>query len=258
MSVRAKKKLGQHFLNDENTVKKIIHSILELNAQSILEIGPGMGILSKYLYQHDFSFSAVEIDTESVEYLNKKYPNMKVILGDFLKMDTSLLISDNTFIVGNFPYNISSQIFFKVIEYKNQIPGLIGMIQKEVAERIIEKEGSKTYGILSVLLQTYYDIEYLFTVNENVFTPPPKVKSAVIKLTRNKRKELACDEKLYFRLIKESFGQRRKMIRSSLKQHLSNIGDCQFLTKRPEQLSVDDFIKLTQAVETKKNIKFVT
>ena len=249
MSVRAKKKLGQHFLNDENIVKRIVESILDLNAQNILEIGPGMGVLSKYLYQKEFNFRAVEIDSESVDYLSEHYPEMEVLLGDFLKIDTQLTIQDNTFIVGNFPYNISSQIFFKMIEHRDKVPGLVGMIQKEVAERLKEKEGTKTYGILSVLLQTFYNVEYLFTVNENAFTPPPRVKSAVIKLTRNDRKSLPCDEKLYFRLIKESFGQRRKMMRSSLRQHLVNLPDCRFLTERPEQLSVEDFIELTLAVE---------
>jgi len=249
MSVRAKKKLGQHFLNDENTVKKIIDAILDVNPSDILEIGPGMGVLSKYLFQEDFSFRAIEIDGESVEYLNRTYPEMDVLLADFLKTDLSKIIKDGTFIVGNFPYNISSQIFFKVIENRDKVPGLIGMIQKEVAERLSEKEGSKTYGILSVLLQTYYDVEYLFTVNENVFTPPPKVKSAVIKITRNNRETLGCNEKLYFSLIKESFGQRRKMLRSSLKRHLSVVPECRFSTERPEQLSVEDFIELTKIVE---------
>ena len=253
MSVRAKKKLGQHFLNDENTVKKIVDAILELEAQSILEIGPGMGVLSKYLYQQAFNFKAVEIDEESVVYLNEHYPKMDVVFGDFLKLNINDLITDNTFIVGNFPYNISSQIFFKMIENRDKVPGLVGMIQKEVAERLSEKEGSKTYGILSVLLQTFYDVEYLFTVHENVFTPPPKVKSAVIKLTRNTRISLPCDEKLYFRIVKESFGQRRKMLRASLRQHIGEIENCRFLTERPEQLSVDDFIELTLAVEKHQN-----
>ena len=252
MSVRAKKKLGQHFLNDENIVKRSVEAILELDAQNILEIGPGMGVLSKYLYQEDFNFRAVEIDLESVAYLSDHYPEMEVLSGDFLKMDSQLTIQDNMFIVGNFPYNISSQIFFKMIEHRDKVPGLVGMIQKEVAERLKEKEGTKVYGILSVLLQTFYNVEYLFTVQENAFTPPPKVKSAVIKLTRNERKSLPCDEKLYFRLIKESFGQRRKMIRSSLRQHMVNLPDCRFLTERPEQLSVDDFIELTLAVEGSK------
>ena len=249
MSVRAKKKLGQHFLNDENTVKKIVDAILELNAEHILEIGPGMGVLSKYLYQKEFSFKAVEIDKESVEYLAQHYPDMEVVFGDFLKLNIDDLIVQNTYIVGNFPYNISSQIFFKMIENRDKIPGLVGMIQKEVAERLSEKKGSKTYGILSVLMQTFYHVEYLFTVHENVFTPPPKVKSAVIKLTRNERSSLNCDEKLFFRLIKESFGQRRKMLRASLKRYIGHIEDCRFSTERPEQLSVDDFIELTQAVE---------
>ncbi len=253
MSVRAKKKLGQHFLNDENIVNKIVSAILELEAKKMIEIGPGMGILSKDLYQKDFNFSAIEIDSESVEYLAKNYPNMNVISGDFLKLDAHKLFDEDTYIVGNFPYNISSQIFFKMLKHRDHVPGLVGMIQKEVAERIQEKAGTKTYGILSVLLQTFYDVEYLFTVNENAFTPPPKVKSAVIKLTRNNRKNLECDEALYFRLIKESFGQRRKMLRASLRQHIGNITDCKFLTERPEQLSVDDFIQLTLAVEKYQN-----
>ncbi len=253
MSVRAKKKLGQHFLNDKNIVKKIVDAILDLDAQKIVEIGPGMGVLSKDLYQKDFKFSAIEIDNESVEYLSKNYPDMDVILGDFLKIDTGKLFEEDTYIVGNFPYNISSQIFFKMLKHRDHVPGLIGMIQKEVADRIQEKEGSKTYGILSVLLQTYYDVEYLFTVNENAFTPPPKVKSAVIKLTRNNRQSLECDESLYFRLIKESFGKRRKMLRASLRPYLADIKDCKFLTERPEQLSVENFIQLTLAVEKHLN-----
>lgn len=251
MSVRAKKKLGQHFLTDENTVQKIVDAILEEDAQEILEIGPGMGVLSEHLYKNCKKFKAVEIDLESVEFLAHKYPDMEVVSGDFLKLNLKELINDNTFIVGNFPYNISSQIFFKLIENRDRVPMLLGMIQKEVAERIREKEGTKVYGILSVLLQTYYDVEYLFTVHENVFTPPPKVKSAVVKLTRNQRATLDCDEKLYFRLIKESFGQRRKMLRSSLRQHIGDMPDCRFLTERPEQLSVEDFIELTKSVEAK-------
>ena len=249
MSVRAKKKLGQHFLNDENIVKRIVNSILEEEPKKLLEIGPGMGVLSKYLYQQDLDFKAIEIDEESVKFLAENYPEMNVVSADFLKTDLSQILTKGTFIVGNFPYNISSQIFFKLIENRDRVPVLIGMIQKEVAERIQEKAGTKVYGILSVLLQTYYDVEYLFTVNENAFTPPPKVKSAVVKLKRNTREKLPCDEKLFFRLIKESFGQRRKMLRSSLKQHIGDISDCKFLTERPEQLSVDDFIKLTLAVE---------
>ena len=249
MSVKAKKKLGQHFLNDENTVKRIVDAILEENPKDILEIGPGTGVLSKYLYKQGIPFKAIELDKESVDFLAKEYPAMDVVYGDFLKSDLNTLINPNSFIVGNFPYNISSQIFFKLIENRDKVPVLVGMIQKEVAERISEKEGTKVYGILSVLLQTYYDIEYLFTVNENVFTPPPKVKSAVIRLKRNKRTSIGCDENLFFRLIKESFGQRRKMLRSSLRRYLSVIPDCRFSTERPEQLSVEDFIELTKQVE---------
>lgn len=249
MSVRAKKKLGQHFLNDENIVKRIVEEILEMDSKNVLEIGPGMGVLSKYLYKKEFNFQAVEIDEESVTYLNEHYPKMDVLLGDFLKMNPLEILKEDTYIVGNFPYNISSQIFFKMIEHRDKVPGLVGMIQKEVAERLAEKEGSKVYGILSVLLQTFYDVDYLFTVNENAFTPPPRVKSAVIRLTRNKREKLECDEKLYFRLIKESFGQRRKMLRSSLRQHIGDIPDFKFATQRPEQLSIEEFIEMTQAVE---------
>lgn len=249
MTVRPKKKLGQHFLHDENTVKKIVDAILLNKSRHMIEIGPGTGVLSKYLYRNDFDFKAIEIDTESLEYLRVNYPDMNVLEGDFLKMDLQSIIEKDTAIVGNFPYNISSQIFFKVIENRDKVPFLVGMIQKEVAERLKEKEGSKVYGILSILLQTYYDVEYLFTVNENVFTPPPKVKSAVIKLTRNARESLPCDEKLFFRIVKESFNQRRKMLRASLRQYLNLIPDCRFSTNRPEDLSIDEFIELTLMIE---------
>ena len=249
MEVRAKKKLGQHFLNDKNIAKKIVNAVLEENPKNVLEIGPGTGILSTYLLEEDIAYKAVEIDKESVAYLNLNFPDMTVVDGDFLKIPTQEYFKDKFAIIGNFPYNISSQIFFKLIENRAQIPLLVGMIQKEVAERIKEKEGSKTYGILSVLLQTFFDVEYLFTVNETVFTPPPKVKSAVIRLKRNKREALPCDESLFFSVVKESFNQRRKMLRSSLRKYTTNMQDNEFLTKRPEQLSIEDFIKLTQMIE---------
>jgi 16S rRNA (adenine1518-N6/adenine1519-N6)-dimethyltransferase len=250
MDVRPKKKLGQHFLNDENIAKNIAQAILDEPIEHLIEIGPGTGMLTKYLIGHK-NLTTIEVDKESVVYLNENYPDLKVIDGDFLKLNPDEIFTNNTSIVGNFPYNISSQIFFKVIENRDKVPFVVGMIQKEVAERIQEKAGTKVYGILSVLLQTFYDVEYLFTVHENVFTPPPKVKSAVIKLTRNNRQSLPCDEKLYFRLIKESFNQRRKMIRGSIRQHLEGIDNCKYATWRPEQMTVEDFIELTLMVENK-------
>ena len=249
MEVRAKKKLGQHFLNDKNIAQKIVKAVLEENPENVLEIGPGTGILSDFLLKEEIKYKAIEIDEESVEYLKLKYPEMEVIEGDFLKIPAQKYFTNRFAIIGNFPYNISSQIFFKLIENRDQVPLLVGMIQKEVAERIQEKEGSKTYGILSVLLQTFFDVKYLFTVNETVFSPPPKVKSAVIKLKRNNRKKLPCDESLYFSIVKESFNQRRKMLRSSLRKYTIGMQNDAFLTKRPEQLSVEDFIKLTQIIE---------
>ncbi len=249
MKVRAKKHLGQHFLKDENITQKIAEAIYELNSKTLVEIGPGTGMLTKYLIDKHPDFKVVELDKESVIYLKEHYPALNVIEGDFLKLDNALLMSDKTAIVGNFPYNISSQIFFKVLDNRDKVNAVVCMIQKEVAQRMAEKEGNKTYGILSVLVQTFYDVEYLFTVNENVFVPPPKVKSAVIKLTRNERKQLPCDEKLFIRLVKESFNQRRKMIRSSIRQHVQHLEGHRFLSMRPEQLSIDDFIELTLLVE---------
>ncbi|MBN2669139.1 MAG: 16S rRNA (adenine(1518)-N(6)/adenine(1519)-N(6))-dimethyltransferase RsmA [Bacteroidales bacterium] len=255
MQVRAKKQLGQHFLTDENIAGKIAQAIIDTRIQNVLEVGPGMGVLTKYLHEHIAQFKAIEIDKESVSYLSEYYPDLEVISGDFLKIDLSSMFEGEFAVVGNFPYNISSQIFFRVLENRNRTTSVVGMIQKEVAERIKEKEGNKTYGILSVLLQTFFDVEYLFTVHENVFSPPPKVKSAVIKLTRNQRAELPCNEALYFRLIKESFGQRRKMLRSSLKTYLTLLPNCKFSTQRPEQLSIDNFIELTLQVEQALNEK---
>lgn len=250
--VRAKKSLGQHFLKDEGIARRIADS-LELSERiPVLEIGPGMGVLTKYLINNpNADFTVVEIDKESVAYLNEHYPELRVIDGDFLKMRLDQVYPDGLCVIGNFPYNISSQIFFKVLEYRDLVPQVVGMIQKEVAERLAEPPGSRTYGILSVLLQAYYDIEYLFTVDENVFAPPPKVKSAVIRLKRNSRKSLDCDEKLFFTVVKTAFNQRRKQLRNSLKPLLPKKDDeaePKILDYRPEQLGVEDFVELTNYV----------
>lgn len=244
--------MGQHFLKDEGIARRIADS-LELSERTpVLEIGPGMGVLTKYLINNpNADFTVVEIDKESVAYLNEHYPELRVIDGDFLKMRLDQVYPDGLCVIGNFPYNISSQIFFKVLEYRDFVPQVVGMIQKEVAERLAEPPGSRTYGILSVLLQAYYDIEYLFTVDENVFAPPPKVKSAVIRLKRNSRKSLDCDEKLFFTVVKTAFNQRRKQLRNSLKPLLPQKGDeaePKILDYRPEQLGVEDFVELTNYV----------
>lgn len=250
--VRAKKHLGQHFLTDLNIAHKIATSLPEGTTIPVLEIGPGMGVLTQFLLENpDTNLSVVEIDTESVQYLHEHYPQLKVIEGDFLKLNLKEMFPTPFCVIGNFPYNISSQIFFKVLENKEQVPCCVGMIQKEVAERLAEPPGSKAYGILSVLLQAYYDIEYLFTVNANVFSPPPKVQSAVIRLTRNKRTSIGCDEKLFVTVIKTTFNQRRKQLRNSLKPLLGKdnpVFASPLFDQRPERLSVDDFIALTNLV----------
>ena len=259
MEVRAKKALGQHFLTDQSIAKAIVAALEPAEGVSadVLEIGPGMGVLSQYLLQReDIDLKMIEIDAESVEYLQKHFPDAagKVIYGDFLKLDIDHLFSGSFNVIGNFPYNISSQIFFRILDYKDRIPQTVCMIQKEVAERIAEKPGSKTYGILSVLLQAWYDIEYLFTVDEHVFNPPPKVKSAVIRMTRNEVTDLGCDEKLFKRLVKTVFNQRRKMLRVSLKQMFpgvtprENFYTTDIMTKRPEQLTIQQFVELTNYV----------
>lgn len=250
--VRAKKHLGQHFLTDLNIARKIATSLQLQTEMPVLEVGPGMGVLTQFLLEDkNINLSVVEIDTESVDFLHQHYPSLPIIEGDFLKLDLKNYFTTPFCVVGNFPYNISSQIFFKVLENKNQIPCTVGMIQKEVAERLAEPPGSKTYGILSVLLQAYFDIEYLFTVNENVFQPPPKVKSAVIRLTRNNRDSMACDEKLFTTVVKTAFNQRRKQLRNSLKPLLGNgnaIYELPIFNERPERLSVDAFIDLTNLI----------
>ena len=292
MEVRAKKALGQHFLTDQNIAKSIVAALQlpaaggkavasegKVNAEvasvprvqltteqparmKVLEIGPGMGVLSQYLLQRqDVDLRMIEIDDESVEYLESHFPQAhgRVIFGDFLKLDIDKLFPEEFHVIGNFPYNISSQIFFRIIDYRNRIPQTVCMIQKEVAERIAEKPGSKTYGILSVLLQAWYDIEYLFTVGSGAFAPPPKVQSAVIKLTRNRRTSLGCDENAFKNIVKTAFGQRRKTLRNSLKpiiaakatkegwdtEALTSFTSAPVFELRPERLSVEDFIGLT-------------
>ena len=292
MEVRAKKALGQHFLTDHNIAKSIVAALQlpaaggkavasegKVNAEvasvpsvqltteqparmKVLEIGPGMGVLSQYLLQRqDVDLRMIEIDDESVEYLESHFPQAhgRVIFGDFLKLDIDELFPEEFHVIGNFPYNISSQIFFRIIDYRNRIPQTVCMIQKEVAERIAEKPGSKTYGILSVLLQAWYDIEYLFTVGSGAFAPPPKVQSAVIRLTRNRRTSLGCDENAFKNIVKTAFGQRRKTLRNSLKpiiaakatkegwdtEALTSFTSAPVFELRPERLSVEDFIGLT-------------
>ena len=247
MNVRAKKHLGQHFLKDESVAKKIVDSLSWDGYENVLEIGPGMGVLTKYLLAENKNISVVEIDTESVEFLNRNYPGLPVYAEDFLKMNLSEKLGhEPVCILGNFPYNISSQIVFKIIEERIQIPEMCGMFQKEVAERICATEGSKTYGILSVLAQAYYKAEYLFTVDENVFNPPPKVKSGVIRLKRF-REKLDVDEKLFSNIVKTAFNQRRKTLRNALKSlNITQHGlDDNLLNLRAEQLSVEQFIDLT-------------
>ena len=255
--VRAKKALGQHFLTDLNIAQKICNSLTERTEsepEAVLEVGCGMGVLTQYLLKReDITTYGAEIDTESVEYLNEHYPDFspRLIEGDFLKMDLQSRFPEGVQVIGNFPYNISSQIFFKIIENRELVPQCVGMIQKEVAVRIAEPPGSREYGILSVLLQAWYDIEYLFTVSEKVFNPPPKVKSAVIRLRRNKTTKLGCDEALFVKVVKASFGQRRKMLRNSLKSVFGNFNGAEhpLFTTRAEQLSVEQFVELTNWVE---------
>ena len=257
MSVKAKKHLGQHFLKDENIAKKIADTLSLKDYNSVLEIGPGMGVLTKYLLEKDTTTYVIEIDSESVEYLQVNYLNLapRIIEKDFLKYDLKEVFNDSQFaIIGNFPYNISTQIVFKVLEMRAQIPEFSGMFQKEVAQRICEKEGSKAYGILSVLTQAFYNADYLFTVPPSVFNPPPKVDSGVLRLTRKEHLDLPCDEALFFRVVKTAFQQRRKTLRNSLKTfNLSdNLKANAIFDKRPEQLSVDSFIELTQLIENDK------
>lgn len=251
--VKPKKHLGQHFLMDQNIAQKIVEQ-LSPNVEKVIEVGAGTGVLTQYLIKDfDKKLHIIEIDTESIDYLSANFPTIgnRLIEGDFLKSKLSDFCEENLGIIGNFPYNISSQIFFHVIDYKDIVVEVVGMIQKEVAERLSAKHGNKTYGILSVLLQAWYDIEYLFTVNENVFNPPPKVKSAVIRLKRNKNTDLGCDEKLFKQIVKQAFNQRRKTMRNSLRSMISPvIIENEIFNKRPEQLSVQDFVSLTNLIQS--------
>ncbi len=249
-TVKPKKFLGQHFLTDLQIAKSIADTIDNFSGLPILEIGPGMGVLTQFLLKKEGELTVVELDRESVPYLQKHFPELggRIVEGDFLKLDLDTLFSTQFCLIGNYPYNISSQIFFKLLDYKDLIPCCTGMIQKEVAERIAAGPGSKTYGILSVLLQAWFDVEYLFTVSETVFDPPPKVKSGVVRLVRNDRKNLSCDERLFKTVVKTSFNQRRKTLRNSMKPLLGK--GCEaysdpIFNKRPEQLSVADFERLT-------------
>lgn len=253
-SVRAKKHLGQHFLTDENIAKRIANTLIGDGYQHVLEIGPGMGVMTKYLLEKDYKLSVIDLDEESIDYLKKHYNalEMNIIHGDFLNYPLEELFDGKPCaIIGNFPYNISSQIVFKTLEYKHLIPEFSGMFQKEVAQRICSKEGSKAYGILSVLTQIFYDSEYLFTVPPRVFAPPPKVDSGVLRLTRKENLELACDEKMLFRVVKLAFNQRRKTLRNSLKS--LNLSDDlradDIFNQRPEQLSPEAFVELTRRIE---------
>ncbi|MFY7671810.1 16S rRNA (adenine(1518)-N(6)/adenine(1519)-N(6))-dimethyltransferase RsmA [Tenacibaculum sp. MEBiC06402] len=262
MSVRAKKHLGQHFLTDENIAKKIADTLTETGYENVLEIGPGMGVLTKYLLEKKPKVTVLELDSESVTYLQETFPvehikldtskdKFQIIEGDFLKQNLQQLFNGEPLaIIGNFPYNISSQIVFKAIENRDIVPEFSGMFQKEVAQRIAEKKGSKAYGIISVIAQAFYDVEYLFTVPPTVFNPPPKVDSGVMRMIRKENYTLPVDEKLFIRVVKTAFNQRRKMLRSSLKSlNLSNsLKEDPIFAMRPEQLSVQEFIELTDKI----------
>jgi 16S rRNA (adenine1518-N6/adenine1519-N6)-dimethyltransferase len=256
--VKAKKHLGQHFLTDKNIAEKIVNSLQGVDKfTQVLEVGPGMGILSDFLLKkNEFETFLIDVDVESFQFLQKKYPDLgdKLINGDFLKLDFKSVFAEKLAIIGNFPYNISSQILFKILENRDQVVEVVGMFQKEVAERCAEKPGSKEYGILSVFLQAFYKVEYLFTVKAGVFNPPPKVLSAVIRLTRNEVSKLDCDEKLFWAVVKAGFNQRRKTLRNSLSGIISKdkMGIEPMLELRAERLSVPDFVYLTNLIDKSK------
>ncbi len=255
MEVRAKKALGQHFLTDQNIARTIVDAMsVNEEVRDVLEIGPGMGVLTQYLLQReDIDLKMVELDNESTDYLLTHFPGMqgKLYLADYLRLDIHQLFRGNYRVIGNFPYNISSQIFFKILDDKDRVPEVVCMIQKEVADRIAEKPGTKTYGILSVLLQAWYDIEYVVSVGSGAFAPPPKVQSAVIRLVRNSRTEMACDEKVFRSVVKTAFNQRRKTLRNALKPVLPEGFDTSdpVFDLRAERLSVDDFIALSLKIQ---------
>ena len=256
MNVRPKKYLGQHFLTDLQIARNIVEALPHDGCRDVLEVGPGMGVLTQYLLEReDIDLKVIEIDTESVVYLREHFPSIVKGLyeADFLKIDLKQIFPLQFRVIGNFPYNISSQIFFKILDIKDSVPEVVCMIQKEVAERMASPHGSKVYGILSVLMQTWYDIEYLFTVGAGAFLPPPKVKSAVIRLRRNSRSSLPCGEVLFKQVVKAAFNQRRKTLRNSLKGLPASVGEVtvpeRFAQLRPEQVSVEDFILLTTEIE---------
>lgn len=253
--VKPKKSLGQHFLTDLSIAEAIADTLASYKGMPVLEVGPGMGVLTRFLLDKGHDLTVVELDPESVEYLQEHFPELRdrIVAKDFLKLDLAQLYKGPFCVIGNYPYNISSQIFFKILDYKDRIPCCSGMIQKEVAERMAAPPGSKTYGILSVLLQAWYDIEYLFTVPEHVFNPPPKVKSAVIRMTRNQVEQLGCNERLFKQIVKTAFNQRRKTMRNSLRSLVGK--ECEVLSdpifdERPERLSVERFIALTNLLES--------
>ena len=254
-SVRPKKSLGQHFLNDNSIAKRIADTLDGFPQLPVLEVGPGTGVLTRFLIDKDKNLTVVELDRESVAYLKSNFTDLeheRIIEADFLRLDLASLYDGQFCVIGNYPYNISSQIFFKVLDYRDAIPCCTGMIQKEVAMRIAADPGSKVYGILSVLLQAWYDVEYLFTVHENAFTPPPKVKSAVVRLVRNSRTAMNCNEKLFKAVVKTSFNRRRKMLRNSVKPLMGENTDVlqdPIFTKRPEQLSIAQFEEITNMIE---------
>jgi dimethyladenosine transferase len=254
--VKAKKHLGQHFLKDLNIAQKIADTLSLANYKKVVEIGAGMGVLTQFLLKKDTEVYVVEIDKESVAYLEAHYPELrgKIIADDFLKYDIAGFLREPFAIIGNFPYNISTQIVFKLLELRDYVPEFSGMFQKEVAERICEREGSKTYGILSVLVQAFYEATYLFTVSEGVFNPPPKVKSGVLRLVRKSDYHLDCDEALFFTIVKTAFNQRRKTLRNSLKPLLTNesLKKNSIFDKRPEQLPWQDFVFITKEISRKE------
>ena len=254
-NIRPKKSLGQHFLKDLDIARRIAETLSAFRGLPVLEVGPGTGVLTRFLLREGHNLSVVEVDMESVAYLQRHFPELegRIYAEDFLKLDLNRLYADQFCIIGNYPYHISSQIFFKALENREQVVCCAGMIQKEVAERLAAPPGNKTYGIISALIQPWYDVEYLFTVSEKVFDPPPKVKSAVIRMTRNDRKELGCDEAEYKQVVKTSFNQRRKTLRNSLKSLLGKDFPSYSLPifdKRPEQLSVEEFVELTRIVSS--------
>ena len=255
--VRPKKHLGQHFLKDTTIAQRIVDSLTRHGGYAhVLEIGPGTGVLTQFLVQQpNYSLTVIEIDRESVAYLERNYPALPILSGDFLKIHLDKHLPDTYAVIGNFPYNISSQIFFRVLDERQHVPEVIGMLQKEVADRLCAPPGNKTYGILSVLLQAYYSVDYLFTVEPHVFHPPPKVRSAVIRLQRNDTQHLPCDETLFRRVVKQGFQNRRKTLRNALKPLNLPVAvqSLPVLNQRAEQLSVDDFVALTQQISGSSN-----